>query len=80
MMEQYDGFLVPVIDDEFVHSLFDFATEYIKTRASYIWWKAKDQRVVNDYSIRTWRQYVQKSSIEKWGTPADKALIPALTA
>jgi hypothetical protein len=56
------------------------ATEYLKTRASYIWRKAKDDRVVNDYSIGTWSRYVQRSSIEKWGTPEDKALLPAPTA
>ena len=62
MMEQYDGFSIPiVVDDEFVRSSFDLATEYLKTRASYIWRKAKDDRVVNDYSIGTWSQYVQRS-------------------
>ena len=81
MMEQHDGFSVPsVIDDEFVRSSFDLATEYLKIRASYIWRKAKDDRVVNDYSIGTWSRYVQRSSIEKWGTPEDKALLPAPTA
>ena len=59
---------------------FDLVTEYLKTRASYIWWKAKDQRVVNDYSIGTWSWYIQRSSIEKWGTDADKVLLPAPTA
>ena len=81
MMEQYDGFLVPdVVDDEFVCSSLDLATEYLKTQTSYIWQKAKDQRVVNDYSINTWSWYVQRTSIEKWGTDADKALLPAPTA
>jgi len=56
------------------------AAERLKTRTSYIWWKAKDQRVVNDYSINTWSWYVQRTSIEKWGTDADKALLPAPTA
>ena len=64
MMEQHDGFSVlSVIDDEFVHSSFDLATEYLKIQASYIWRKAKDDRVVNDYSIGTWSWYVQRSSI-----------------
>ena len=81
MLEQYDGFLLPgVIDDELVSSLFDFAREYIKTCVLYIWQKEKNQRVVNDFSIGTWSWHVQKSSIEKWGTPANKALLPALTA
>ena len=54
MMEQYDGFSIPIlVDDEFVRSSFDLATEYLKTWASYIWRKAKDDRVVNDYSIGT---------------------------
>ena len=31
IMEQHNGFSVPsVIDDEFVHSSFDLATEYLK--------------------------------------------------
>ena len=64
MMEQYHGFLVPdVVDDEFVCSSFDLVKEYLKTGASYICWKAKDQRVLNDYSISTWSWYVQRSSI-----------------
>jgi len=37
MMEQYDGFSVPnVVDDEFVRSSFNLATEYLKTRALYV--------------------------------------------
>ena len=81
MMEQYDGFLVPdVVDDEFVCSSLDLATEYLKTQTSYIWQKAKDQRAMNDYSFGSWSWYVQRSSIEKWGTDADKALLPAQTA
>ena len=35
---------------------------------------------MNDYSIGHWRQYVQRGSIEKWGTDADKALLLAPTA
>jgi hypothetical protein len=81
MMEQYGGFSVRnVVDDEFVHSLFNLATEYLKTWASYIWQKVKDDRVANDYSIGTWSWYVQRSSIEKWGTPEDKSSLPAPTA
>ena len=81
MMEQYDGFSVPnVVDDEFVHSSFGLAMEYLKTRAWYVWRKAKDHRAVNDYSIGTWSRYVQRSSIEKWGTLEDKASLPAPTA
>ena len=81
IMEQYDGFLVPdVAVDEFGCSSFDLAMEYLKTRALYIWQKAKDQRVVNDNIIGTWSWYVQRSSIEKLGTDADKALFPVPTA
>ena len=81
MMEQYDGFSVPnVVDDEFVSSSFDLATEYLKTRAMYVWWKAKDHRTVYDYSIGTWSRYVQRSLIEKWGNPEDTASLPAPTA
>ena len=69
-----------VVDDEFVCCSFDLVTEYLKIRVSYIWGKAKDQRAVNDFSIGTWSRYVQRSSIEKWGTEVDKALLPALTS
>ena len=80
MMEQHDGFLLPdVVDDEFVCCSFNLLTDYLKI-ASYIWWKAKDQQVVNDYSIGTWSRYVQRSSIEKWGTEEDKAFLPVPTA
>jgi hypothetical protein len=62
MMEHYDRFLVPhVVVDEFVRSSFYLAMEYLKIQTSYIWWKAKDQRTINDYSISTWSWYVQKS-------------------
>jgi hypothetical protein len=56
------------------------ATEYLKTWASYIWQKVKDDWVANDYVIDTWSLYAQRSSIEKWGTPEDKASLPAPTA
>ena len=37
MMEQYDGFSIPIlVDDEFVRSSFDLATEYLKTWALYV--------------------------------------------
>jgi hypothetical protein len=81
MMEHYDGFSVlNVVDDEFVHSSFNLAMEDLKTRASYVWWKAKDQRAVNDYSIGMWSWYVHRSSTEKRGTPEDKVSLPAPTA
>ena len=81
MMEQYDGLSLPdVVDDEFVRCSFDLSTDYLKILASYFWQKAKDQQAVNDYCIGTWSRYVQRSSIEKWGTEADKALLPAPTA
>jgi hypothetical protein len=68
MIEQYDGISVPdIVDDEFVHSSFDLAMEYLKMWASCIWQKAKIPRFVNDYSIGTWSQYVQRSSIENSG-------------
>ena len=35
---------------------------------------------MNDYSIGIWSRYAQRSSIEKWGTDADTALLPAPTA
>ena len=35
---------------------------------------------MKDYSIGTWSWYVQRSSIEKWGTEEDNALLPVPTA
>ncbi len=35
---------------------------------------------MNDYGIGSLGWYVRRSSIEKWGTEEDKALLPALTA
>ncbi len=65
MMEQYDVFLLPdVVDDEFVHVLFDLATDYLKIWASYICRMVKDQRAVNNYSIDTRSWYVQRSPME----------------
>ena len=42
--------------------------------------ETNNQRAVNDCSIGTWSRYIQRSSIEKWGTQAGKALYPAMTA
>ena len=48
-------FLLPdVVVDEFVCCLFDEATDYRKIQVSYILRRAKDQWVVNDYSIGNW--------------------------
>ena len=63
------------MDESFVQSSFLQATEFLKSRAGYIWEKGVD-RVLSMWSIGTWNQYIQRSMIEKHGIAADKALLP----
>ena len=67
------------VDESFVQSSFLQATEFLKSRAGYIWEK-RDDRVLSTWSIGTWRWNIQRSKIEKYGTEADKAVLPVATA
>lgn len=81
MTEQCNCFSVTdLVYDEFVHSSCDLVMVYLKIHALYFWLQAKDQNAMNDYSIKTWNWYVKRSSIKKWGTSGDKALLSAPTA
>ena len=80
MMEECPGLEIPQIADEtFVYTSFEMATEYLKTRASYIWETAKDERAVRAYSIGTWSRKVARSEIEKHGTMNDFGRLPPKT-
>ena len=54
MMEQCPLFDIPHhVDESFVQSSFLQATEFLKSRAGYIWEK-KDDRVLSTWSVGTW--------------------------
>ena len=55
------------------------ATDYLKPRAGNIWEKKVD-RVLSTWSIATWSWNIQRSMIEKYGTVADKAVLPVAIA
>jgi hypothetical protein len=80
MMEQCPLFDIPHhVDESFVQSSFFQATEFLRSRAGYIWEK-KDDRVLSAWSVGTWSRMIQRGMIEKHGTAADKAALPNATA
>ena len=80
LMEQCPMFEISQqVDESFVQSSFLQATEFLKSRAGYIWEK-RDDRVLSTWSIGTWSRNIQRSMIEKYGTVADKAVLPVATA
>jgi hypothetical protein len=80
VMEQCPMFEISQqVDESFVQSSFLQATEFLKSRAGYIWEK-RDDRVLSTWSIGTWSRNIQRSMIEKYGTEADKAVLPVATA
>ena len=75
LMEQCPMFEISQqVDERFVQSSFLQATEFLKSRARYIWEK-RDDRVLSTWSIATWSRNIQRSMIEKYGTAADKAVL-----
>ena len=79
-MEQCPAFEIPErVEEFFVLSSFLQATEFLKSRAGYIFDKT-DERVLSTWSIGTWSRKVQRSEIERRGTAADKAMLPGATA
>ena len=66
-------------DEIFLQSSFFQATEFLKSRAGYTWEK-RDDRVLSTWTIGTWSRNIQRSMIEKYGTEADKAVLPVATA
>ena len=80
LMEQCPAFEIPEqVNESFVLSSFSQATEFMKSRAGYIWEKT-DERVLSTGLIGTWSRKVQRSEIERRGTAADKAMLPGATA
>lgn len=81
MMEMCPDLDIPAkVDEAFVQSSFRKATEYLKTRVSYVWLKAKDERALAKLSIASWSKKCQRSEIIKCGTDEDKAKLPAATS
>ena len=65
------------VDEAFVQSSFNRATEHLKKKVSYVWRNAKDERALASWAIGTWSRKVARSEIEKHGTQSDKAQLPA---
>jgi hypothetical protein len=81
VMEMCPDLDIPAkVDEAFVQSSFRKATEYLKTRVSYVWLKAKDERALAKLSIASWSKKCQRSEIIKCGTDEDKAKLPAATS
>ena len=79
MMEEAPNLNIPSkvedIDDEFIRSSYDIATEYLRTRVSYIF--AGTQEATHEsYTVGTWSFKVKPSVVKKRGTDADKASQP----
>ncbi len=60
----------PQVDETFVQSSFLQATEYLRSRAGYIWEK-RNERVLLTWLVGTWSRFVQRSMIEKHGTVSE---------
>ena len=79
-MEQCPVFEIPEqVEESFVLSSFLQATEFLKSRAGYIW-ENTDERVLPTLSIGTWSKKVQRSEIERRGTAVHKAMLPRAKA
>ncbi|KAL7538044.1 hypothetical protein ACHAXR_008244 [Thalassiosira sp. AJA248-18] len=81
-MMEAPGLSIPTkqshIDEAFVQSSYAMATEYLKSRFSYIF-EAEDG-LVNSYTIGTWSYKIKPSEVVKHGTQADIDKLPAPTA
>ena len=76
MMEEADIDIpdgITSISPEFLHESFLAGTNYLKTRASYIW---VEGRRPETWTVGSWSKAVQRSEIEKHGTDGDKAHLP----
>ena len=77
LMEKAPGLIIPSdpkdIDDKFIEDSFNIATEYLKTRVSYIW-ELKNRTVAN-WTISTWSKHVSPGFINDLGNENDKALL-----
>jgi hypothetical protein len=81
MMEQAPGLNIReagVVDATYVTASFDSAKTYLKTRVSYVF--EKERSNPDMWEISTWSRKVQRSSILKDGTNADRANLPGDTS
>jgi len=62
------------VDEEFVHTSYTIATEFLKENYSYIF-KAGDGVVCN-YTIVTWSSKIKRSEVVKRDTPEDISHLP----
>ena len=63
---------------EVVDALYNTATEYLKTRVSYIF-DANNKLRHNTWTLSTWSKHIGRSMITKMGSDNDKALLPEET-
>jgi hypothetical protein len=79
LMEECPGLNLPdkvsEITTEIIEQSFERATEYLKTRVSYIWLKEKRNDLEN-WTISTWSRHVSYGYILKYGTEEDKSNLP----
>jgi hypothetical protein len=71
------GFQHPqdMVEETFDRS-FDLCIVHSKSVVGYVWAKARNEKVVDGYTIGTWSRKVARSKIEKQGTPQDIANLP----
>ncbi|KAL7553258.1 hypothetical protein ACHAWF_016513 [Thalassiosira exigua] len=63
------------VDEAFVLSSFELATDYIKSCCSYIFETATEE-AVKKYKLSTWSHKIKPSEVRKHGTAADAAKLP----
>jgi hypothetical protein len=80
-MAEAPGFQYPqdAVEETFVRSSFDLCIVHLKSVVGYVWAKARNEKVVDGYTIGTWSRKVARSEIEKHGTPQDIANLPDAT-
>ena len=62
------------LDASAINDLFDAGTQYLKTRAAYVF---ENRRMNHEtWTISTWAKHVKRSHILKYGTKQDKANLP----
>jgi hypothetical protein len=77
-MEKTPNLNIPIdpkeITADFINTSFDQATEFMKTRVSYIW-NLKNREPAN-WSISTWSKFVSNGYVRNMGTDEDKLHLP----
>jgi hypothetical protein len=77
MMEKGVGEIPELLTAEIVNNLYDLGSEYLKSRASYVFQNVKLRH--NDWVVATWAKYLSRSVIMKKGTDNDKQHLPVAT-